>query len=54
MLTAAYESILQVENAFTTRFQDIVVIAGAEVRVTLHFGGTSDVNQETCPISFIA
>ncbi|KAI0709584.1 hypothetical protein C8T65DRAFT_739942 [Cerioporus squamosus] len=37
-LPPAYHSVMQIEDAFTTRFENVLVHAGACARVTLHFG----------------
>ncbi|RPD52346.1 hypothetical protein L227DRAFT_617911 [Lentinus tigrinus ALCF2SS1-6] len=37
-----------VEDAFTTRFENVVVVAGARSQITLHFGGQFETVHE-CP-----
>ncbi|TFK92730.1 hypothetical protein K466DRAFT_650292 [Polyporus arcularius HHB13444] len=37
-LPGSHDSAMQIEDAFTTSFENVLVNAGADVRVTLHFG----------------
>ncbi len=46
MLRIGPQVVMQIEDAFTARFEDVMVDAGADVSVTLHFGGKSDI----CPV----
>ncbi|RPD52334.1 hypothetical protein L227DRAFT_658823, partial [Lentinus tigrinus ALCF2SS1-6] len=34
----SYDYVLHIEDAFTTRFENVVVVAGARSQITLHFG----------------
>ncbi len=43
MLLTAHDSAMQIEDAFTTSFENVLVNAGADVRVTLHFGSMFDI-----------